>query len=451
MHDVVVIGMGAAGEAAVAKAGELGGSVAAVERELVGGECAFWACMPSKTLLDQAHRRGLGADVLWKHASDRRDWMISREDIDEPDDTGHVRAAEEHGAEVLRGTARVVGPGRIEVRGDGGAPRTLEARSLIVAAGAEPVVPPIDGLQEAGYWTSRDGTSLRDLPSSIVVLGGGPVGLELAQVYARFGVGTTVVEGEERLLPRDHPNSSRALAEQLAEDGIEVRTGVMATAVERGGAGRRVTLSDGSTVEGAELLVAVGRRPANLRELGLEEAGVELDDRGAPPPHDDQLRIAESVRVAGDVAGGLQFTHIADYEGRVAAAAALGRDVRADLSAVPRTAFTDPETAAVGLMVDEAREQDIDAFEVSEDFAGTSRGVTIEGARGHVTLVVDKERGVLVGAFAACPGASELIHEYVLAIRAGVPVRVLAEAVHAFPTAARTGMFLADEAAEQLG
>ncbi|HEX9824877.1 MAG TPA: NAD(P)/FAD-dependent oxidoreductase, partial [Actinomycetota bacterium] len=439
----------AAGEAVTAAAGALGGSVAAVEKELVGGECAFWACMPSKTLLDVAHRRRVGADLPWKHASDRRDWMISREGIDYPDDASHVGRLPE-GTELVRGTARVTGPGSVEVTTADGGPRSLEARSIIVAAGATPVIPPIPGLADAGFWTSRDGTSLRELPSSIVVLGGGPVGVELAQVYARFGAKTTIVEGAPRLLQRDHPNSSRALTEQLEEEGVEVRTGVRAAGVERGGAGRRVSLSDGSTVEGAELLVAVGRRPASLRDLGLEEAGVTLDERGAPPPHDQQLRIADGVFVAGDAAGGLQFTHVADYEGRIAAAAAMGRDARVDLSAVPRTTFTDPETAGVGLTAEEAREKGIDALEVSEDFANTSRGVTVEGARGHLTLVVDRERGVIVGAFAACPGASELIHEYVLAIRAKVPVRFVAETIHAFPTAARAAMFVADEAARQL-
>jgi dihydrolipoamide dehydrogenase len=445
VYDIIVIGMGAAGEAVTSVAGEMGARVAAVERELVGGECAFWACMPSKTLLDVAHRRHIGADLPWKHASDRRDWMISREGIDYPDDSSHIGRLPE-GVELIRGTARVTGPGAVEVTGEGGKPRSLEGRNLIIAAGAAPVIPPIPGLAEAGFWTSREGTSARELPSSLVVLGGGPVGVELAQVYARFGVTTTIVEGAERLLQRDHPNSSRALTEQLEEEGVTVRTGVRAESVGRANGTKRVSLSDGSVAEGAEILVAVGRRPASLRELGLEEAGVALDDRGAPLKHDDQLRIADGVFVAGDAAGGLQFTHVADYEGRLAASAAMGRAARADLSAVPRTTFTDPETAGVGLTVDEARELGIDAFEVSEDFANTSRGVTVEEARGHLTLVADRERKVLVGAFAACPGASELIHEYVLAIRAKVPIDFIADTIHAFPTAARAAMFLAVEA-----
>jgi dihydrolipoamide dehydrogenase len=444
--DVVVIGAGAAGEAAGTLGAELGGSVAVVERDLFGGQCSFWACLPSKTLLDSAHRRALGADYPWDRAAARRDWMISREKIDYPDDSNHVRRLESAGARLVRGEARIVGPGRVEVRRDGEKPQALEARGLIVAVGSHPVIPRIEGLEEAGYWTSNDGTSSRDLPSSMVVLGGGPVGVELAQVYARFGVKTTIVQGGERILPRDHPRSSEVLAEQLRVEGVDIRTGVHGVKVRRGGAGRILELSDGSTVEGAELLVAVGRRPAHLRELGTEEAGAKLGQRGEVEP-DARMRVADGLYVAGDCAGGMQFTHVADYEGRVAVRAALGKDARADLSAIPRTTFTDPETAAVGLTLDEAWYRGLDAFEETMDFATTSRGFTIEptvpqgegfsGSPGHLTAVVDKERGTLVGFFAACPGASELINEAALAIKLGVPVGTVADSIHAYPTAAR--------------
>lgn len=444
--DVVVIGAGAAGEAAGTLGPELGGRVAVVERDLFGGQCSFWACLPSKTLLDAAHRRALGADYPWERAAARRDWMISREEGDYPDDGNHISRLEAAGARLVRGTAKIAGPGRVEVRRDGELPETLEAHNLIVAVGSLPVIPKIDGLQEAGYLTSNDGTSLRDLPSSIVVMGGGPVGVELAQVYARFGVRTAIVQGGDRILPRDHPRSSQVLTEQLEGEGVEIRTGVHATGVRTGGAGRIVELSDGSTVEAAEVLVAVGRRPTDLRELGIEEAGVKLGPRGEIDP-DAQMRVAEGVYVAGDCAGGMQFTHVADYEGRVAVRSSLRREVRADLSAIPRTTFTDPETAAVGLTVEEAWYQGLDVFEETMDFASTSRGFTIEptippaegfsGSPGHVTTVVDRERGTLAGVFAACPRASELINEAALAIKLGVPVGVIAESIHAYPTAAR--------------
>lgn len=459
-YDAVVIGAGAGGEAAGTLGAQLGGTVAVVERDLVGGICSFWACMPSKSLLDSAGRRRLGADYPWIRAAARRDWMISREEIDYPSDASHVSGLESAGAELIRGTARITGPGRVEVNVEGGGTRAIEAGSLVVAAGSEPVIPPIDGLEEAGYWTSNDGTSVRDLPSSMVILGGGVVGVELAQVYARFGVKTTIVEGNDRLLPREHPRSSELVADQLREEGVAIRTGVLAKAVSRGGAGRVVELGDGTTVEGAEVMVAVGRRVADLRELGVEEAGVQLSERGVPAP-DDRMRVAESVYVAGDCAGGMQFTHVADYTGRVAVRNALGRDSRADLSAVPRTSFTDPESSGVGSTVDEAREQGVAAFEVSADFSTSARGFTIEprrdsdraileGSPGHITAVVDRDRGVLVGTFAACPGASELIHEPVLAIKQQIPVSVLADAIHAFPTGSRVFGNLMAEARDKL-
>jgi len=456
-YDVIVIGGGAAGEAAGSLGGELGARVVVVERDLLGGECTFWACMPSKTLLDAARRRALGADYAWAQASERRDWMITREGIDYPSDAERVKSLESSGGEFVRGTARTVGRGRVEIRSNGDAPRALDAKAIIVATGSVPVIPPIEGLKEAGYWTSRDATSLRHLPSSIVVLGGGPVGVEMAQVYVRFGARVTVVQGEGRILPRDHPRSSQVVLDQLRREGVEVRLGVHAQAVRQGGAGRVLELSDGSTVEGAELVIAVGRRPGDLRELGVEEGGVELDERGGARA-DEQMRIGEGMFVAGDAAGGLQFTHLADYEGRVAVRSALGQQVRAHLDTVPRTTFTDPETGAVGLTVEEARERGINAFEVTQDFAHTARGNTIqpvkgdvrESSPGHVTAVIDRGKGTLAGAFAACPGASELIHEAVLAIKQGIPVPALADTIHAFPTGSRVfGLVMAD-AAKQL-
>ena len=450
MDDVIVIGGGPAGEAAAYEAAARGGTVTLVERDLVGGECPFWACMPSKTLLDQASRRHGGADVPWKHASDRRDWMISREGIDYPSDAGHVRHLEAADVRVLKGTGRIRGRGAVEVRESDGDPVTVEARNVIVSAGSSPFIPPIPGLAEAGYWISRDATSTRALPSSLVVLGGGPVGVELAQVFARFGTKTVVVEGSDRILGRDHPLSAKAVTEQLEEEGVDVRTGVRATGVATGGSGRILELSDGTTAEGAELLVAVGRRGADLRELGLEEAGGVVGDRGVPQL-DGQLRAADGLFVAGDAAGGLQFTHLADYEGLVTARAAMGGSAVADLRSVPKVTFTDPETGAVGLSVEEAGEQGIDALEISKDFASSGKGQTIEGSRGHLTAVVDRERKVLIGAFAACPCGGELIHEAALAIRAQVPLAVLADTVHAFPTAARVmgGIFL--QAARETG
>ncbi|MFN2590914.1 MAG: FAD-dependent oxidoreductase, partial [Actinomycetota bacterium] len=245
-YDVIVIGAGAGGEAAYAEAASLGGRVAVIEKDLVGGECSFWACMPSKTMLDSAGRRSIGGTYPWTRASARRDWMIAREGIDYPSDEGHVRTLEAAGADLYRGVARITGPGRVEVSENGSGSKTVEGRTLVISTGAIPVIPRVDGLEEAGYWTSREATSTRELPTSIVIMGGGPVGVEMAQVFVRFGTKTTLVEGNERILARDHPLNSKAVADQLIEEGMDVRTGVHATAVRRGGAGRVVELSDGS-------------------------------------------------------------------------------------------------------------------------------------------------------------------------------------------------------------
>jgi pyruvate/2-oxoglutarate dehydrogenase complex dihydrolipoamide dehydrogenase (E3) component len=446
--DVIVIGGGAAGEAAGFAAAAIGAPAVLVERALVGGECPFWACMPSKTLLNSAAQRACNADYEWAHASARRDWMISREQIDHPDDGGHVRRMEAAGTRVIRGEARIVGPGAVEVRTSDGV-QTLEAANVIVAAGSSPFVPPIPGVDGVSYWTSRDATSTRELPSSLVILGGGVVGVEMAQVFVRFGVRVTLVEGGDRILSRDHPLTSKAVADQLTEEGLDLHAGVSAQLIRAGGAGRIVELSDGSTVEGAELLVAVGRRAADLRALGVEDAGATLDGRGAATP-DDQMRVADGLFVAGDVAGGLQFTHVADYEGGIAARAAAGRPDKADLRVVPKVTFTDPEAAAVGLTVEEAQAQGIDAFEISRDFASTGKGQTVEGSRGHLTAVVDRERKRLVGEFAACPGAGELIHEAVLAMKMDAPLDILADTIHAFPTTARVMGGVYKDAAERL-
>jgi len=460
-YDLVVIGTGAAGEAAAYAGAERGGKVAVVENSLVGGLCSFWACMPTKTLLDSARKRWEGAEYPWERASARRDWMINREGIDFPDDSGHVHGLEGAGVEILRGTARITGAGRLEVDMKEGSPRSLETRNVVIAAGSTPFIPPVEGLADAGYWTSNDASSARELPSSLVVLGGGPVGVELAQVYSRFGVKVTLVEGS-RLLAREHPKTAEIVSAQLEREGIDIRLGGHAVKVERGGAGRIVSLDDGTTVEAAELLVSVGRRAADLRAMGIEDAGGKLTDRGTAD-HDEHLSIGDGLFVAGDAAGGLQFTHVADYEGRIAAAGAFGEDAHADLTWVPKTTFTEPETGAVGWTVEEAQQQGIDAFEVTQDFSTTARGYSIEppwpspngkaireGSPGHVTAVVDRERKVLVGAFAACPGASELIHEGVIAIKAAVPVSVLADAIHGFPTAARAFGNLMLDAEKQL-
>ena len=434
--DIVVIGAGAAGEAAAQLARRREASVAVVERELFGGSCAYWACMPSKALLHAAAMHHLGSDEYpWRRASEFRDWMINREHIDWPDDSSHVKSLEDAGATAIRGTARFSAPGQLEVETDGGS-RTLAAGAVIVAVGSHSKIPDLPGLREAGHWTNREGTATRELPQSIAILGGGPTGVELAQVYARYDVPTTLVDSNPRINSRDHPRSSEFLAKSLSSDGVKIRTGIRAQRVHpRDGAdgAHRVELSDGSSVEGHALLVAIGR------ELPLE--GLNLSAIGVTPTDgrvdvDDQLRIAEGVWTAGDVAGPELHTHLAHYQGEMAVRLALGDDVRPDFTAIPRATYTDPECASVGLRVDEAKERGIDAVEISLDLATTAKGYVAE-AEGHVTIVVDRAERVLVGAFIAGPAASETIHEAVLAVKTRTPISVLADTLHAFPTVAR--------------
>ena len=447
--DFVVIGAGAAGEAAAQMATARGASVAVIERELVGGSCPFWACMPSKTLLHAAHLHALGSDHSWQQASDRRDYMISRQGTDWPDDGGHQRNLEKAGARVIRGEAHIVGPGRVHVRTNG-ASQELRARNIIVAVGTHSTIPPIDGLADVAAWTNRQATSTRELPRSLLILGGGPTGLELSQVYARFGVPVTLVHPHERLNQRDHPRNSAAVADALRADGVTVITGARAERVLAGAgpAGEHIVeLSNGSAVRAHEILVAVGRT-APLEGLGLENAGVDLVDGHLPA--DGRLRLADGLWVVGDPAGPEMHTHLGHYQGEMAVRMALGDDVSPDYRAIPRAVYTDPEISGVGLTLDEARAAGHDAAEYTQDLATTAKGYVAE-AVGHVTIVVDRSRRELLGAFIAGPAASEAIHEAVLAVKSHTPLDVLADTLHAFPTVARVMGSLFVEAARDAG
>jgi pyruvate/2-oxoglutarate dehydrogenase complex dihydrolipoamide dehydrogenase (E3) component len=437
--EIVVVGAGAAGEAATHLAAGRGAKVAIIDRELFGGSCPFWACMPSKALLHAAAIHHVGGDYPWPRASEFRDYMINRQGTDWPDDSGHVEALEKAGATVVRGTARFEGAGHLSVQTDGSV-RELQAGAVILAVGSHSRIPDLPGLADAHAWTNREATSTRELPRSMVILGGGPTGVELGQVYARYGVPVTLVDSNPRINSRDHPRSSEFLAAALKRDGVQIRTGVRAQRIRPGDGVSVVELSDGSTVEGAALLLAIGREiPVN--ELNLPAIGV-APEAGRVKP-DDRLRIAENVYVAGDIAGPELHTHLAHYEGEMAARLALGDDVRPDVSVIPRATYTDPETASVGLLVDQAREAGIDAVELTEEIASTPKGNVAE-AEGHVTIVVDRAKRTLIGAFMAGPGVSEAIHEAVLAVKTRTPLSVLADTIHAFPTVARVlgGLFI---------
>jgi pyruvate/2-oxoglutarate dehydrogenase complex dihydrolipoamide dehydrogenase (E3) component len=431
-YDLIVVGAGTAGEAAANYARSQDASVAIIDRDLFGGSCPFWACMPSKALLHGAAVHHGGGDYPWERTSAFRDYMINREGTDRPDDSGHVSALEEAGATVIRGSAALAGHGQVRV-GD----RLLGAESVILAVGSVSRVPPdLPGLEDAGPWTNVQGTGTRELPRSLVILGGGPTGVELSQVYARYGVPVTLVHPRDRVHDKEHRRSSELLGAALEAEGVQLRLEARATRVQaapRGGP-HVVELDTGDRVEGHEILLAIGR-DMPLGGLGLDTIGV-TPERGRLEP-DDRLRIADGVYVAGDVAGPEMHTHLGHYTGEAAARIALGDDdYRPFLDAIPRATYTDPETASVGLLVEQAKERGIDAVEFTVDIGTSAKGYTTESA-GHVTIVVDRAERVLVGAFMAGLGVSESIHECVLAIRARVPLAVMADTIHAFPTVAR--------------
>ena len=432
-YDLVVIGAGTAGEAAAHYARSKEASVAIVDRALFGGSCPFWACMPSKALLHAAAVHHGGGDYPWSKASDFRDYMINRTGgADRPDDSGHVRALEDAGAAVIRGSAALDGPGRVRV-GD----RVLEAGAVILAIGSVSRIPELPGLTEAKPWTNVEGTATRELPRSLAILGAGPTGVELAQVYARYGVPVTLIHPRDRVHDKEHPRSTDLLGRALEADGVALRLGARATRVRAGegaGGAHLVELDAGKPVEAHAILLAIGRDfPTD--GLGLETIGV------TPPKGmlevDERMRIAENVYAVGDIGGPEMHTHLGHYTGEAAARVALGDTTyRPFLDAIPRATYTDPETASVGLLLAQARERGIDAAEFSVDIATAAKGYTTE-SEGHCTIVVDRASRTLVGAFLAGIGVSETIHECVLAMRAGIDVDVLADTIHAFPTVSR--------------
>jgi pyruvate/2-oxoglutarate dehydrogenase complex dihydrolipoamide dehydrogenase (E3) component len=443
--DFLIIGAGPAGESAAFEARHRGASVAIIDRRWVGGSCPHIGCVPSKSLLNSAGRHLANAAAwTWPEASDRRDWMVNRApEAAEPDDTAHVKPLEDAGAVVYRGEGRIAERGVVEVSHDGTSHR-LRGREVMVAVGSTSKVPPMPGLDGIPVWTNWEATLTRELPRSLLVLGGGPTGCELAQALARFGVPVTIVQSGDRLMPTDHPRNSAVVTEALREDGVEVRLGVRAIRARAGGGAdgaHAIDLSDGTVAEGHAILLAVGRE-FPVDDLGLECYGVDTTGR-TPFTRDGRLRIANGLWVIGDPAGPELHTHQAHYQGELAVRMALGDPVRPDYRALPRASYTDPEAAFVGLSVEQAQAEGLDAVEFVADFATSARGYGVQAKRGHVTIVVDRGSHTLVGAAIACPDASAAIHECVLAIRARVPVEVLADTIHAFPSTSRilNGLF----------
>ncbi|MGH2752173.1 MAG: dihydrolipoyl dehydrogenase family protein [Actinomycetota bacterium] len=441
--DAVVVGMGPGGEVAAIRLLAAGRSVAVVERELIGGECAYWACMPSKTLLRPPEARsearraaGVGDPSLsWPEAAAYRDFMVR-----DYDDAKQIKSYEQQGATVFKGAGRVAGAGVVEV-GD----ERIEATDILLATGSDPVIPPIEGLDGVELWTNREATELKDIPERAVVIGGGPVGLELSQLLARFGSRVALVQRSDRLLNRETAEISKLLADYVAEDDIEVHAGAQVERVRKDGAGSVVVLGDGTELRGEVVVAATGRRP-RVDALGLENIGL---DAGDGVPVDGRCRVTDGVWALGDVTGISLFTHVAKYQARIVCDNILGKRRVADYRAIPRVVFCDPEVATVGLTEEQARAGGVDVATATIDLAASiARPITYEqNPRGHLGVVADRKTRTLVGAWAVAPMASEWIHEAVLAVRAQVTVDVLLDTVAQFPSYAE-GYLLALEKLE---
>lgn len=439
--DAVILGGGSAGEVISSTLARAGKRVAVVEERLVGGECPYFACIPSKAMLyaaemrrsaRESHETGatsaplqLDADgQAYAAATARRDVVAEQRD-----DSGTVGDLERLGVTIIRERGRVTGPGTLQA-GD----RELGWEDLVVCTGTTVNRPEIPGLDASFAWTSEDAYSSPELPESIVIIGGGAVGCELAQVYARFGAKVTIVQRQPRLLPAEPALISDTLAEMLRSEGITIILSAQAKSAETTGNDCRITLDNGIQLTGQRVILASGKG-ARLEPLGISALGIEPDAKGFLSV-DTHCRVAgqEHVWGAGDVTGIAQFTHTANYQGRIVSANILGGDVRADYRAIPRGLYTEPAVASVGLSEEAARKQGIAAVSATMDVGETARAFATGRRGGRLVLTAARTKRVLIGASAIGPHAEEWIGEAVLAIRAEVPLDILIDVVHPFPT-----------------
>jgi pyruvate/2-oxoglutarate dehydrogenase complex dihydrolipoamide dehydrogenase (E3) component len=444
--DVVVVGMGPGGEDVGARLARAGLHVVGVDGRLVGGECPYYACVPTKAMIRATDALGEARRVpQLAGASDvTPDWSLVatriREEItDNWDDAAAVERFESAGGTFVRGWARLTAPREVTVTTPNGKEEVFTARKgVVLNTGTDPAVPPIDGLAETPYWTNRDAVTVGEVPGSLIVLGGGPVGCELAQVFSRFGAAVTIVQHADRLVPADEPEAGELLASSFAEEGITVRTGLSAARVSYETGRFEVKLDNGETITADRMLVAAGRR-TDMKALGIGSFG--LDDSARGVTVDERMRAADGLWAIGDITGHGAFTHMSMYQARIAAADILGEDDAeiADYRATPRVTFTDPEIGSVGLSEAAARDKGLNVRTGYAPLSGSTRGFIHKvGNGGFIKVVEDADRGVLVGATSAGPTGGEVLGALVVAVHAEVPTKLLSQMIYAYPTFHRT-------------